>query len=65
MVQRLSHPLPTEAVQAPEQYHVEAPLVGIGKELLERGTLGIAAAFMVAVLLIDGVAQPLGEGAQL
>ena len=39
--------------------------MGIGQHPLEMGALGGAAAFLVAVLLLDGVAQPLGEGPQL
>ena len=65
MIQGFGHALAAEAVEAPEQHHVEAPLVGIEKQLLKRGALGGTAAFLVAVLLIDGVAQPLGKGPQL
>lgn len=64
VVERFGHALAAEAVEAPEQHHVEAALVGIGEELLELRPLSAAAAFLVAVLLIDGVAQPLGKGAQ-
>jgi hypothetical protein len=31
------------------------PLVGIQEELLKRGPLGAAPAFLVAILLLDGV----------
>lgn len=64
MIERFAYPFPAEAVQAPEQHHVETPLVGVEKELLELRPFGRAAAFLVAVLLINEVAQPLGEGAQ-
>lgn len=39
--------------------------MSIKEKLLELGPLGAAPAFLVAVLFIDGVTQPLGKGAQL
>jgi hypothetical protein len=41
------------------------PLAGVEQELPERGPLGRPAAPLVAVLLIDDAARPLGKGAQL
>ena len=56
MIECLGHTLAAEAVEAPEQHYIEASLVSIEKKLLELGSLGSAAAFLVAILLIDGVA---------
>lgn len=65
MVERLGNPFATKAVEDPEQHRVEAPLVSVKEELLELGPLSTAAAFLVAVLFIVNVNQPLGEGSQL
>lgn len=57
MVKRFGHAFATEAVEAPKQHHIEAPLVSIDRELLELRPLTAAPALLVAVLLIAGCSQ--------
>jgi hypothetical protein len=56
VIERFGHALTPKAVEASEQHHVEAPLVGIKKELLKLRPLGAAPAFLVSVFSIDAVA---------
>lgn len=39
--------------------------MGIGKEPLKRGAFGRAAAFLVAILLVNRIPEPPGKSAQL
>jgi hypothetical protein len=64
LVERFGHAFAAEAVQAPEQHHAEASLVGILKELLELEPFRAASTFLGTVLLLNGVAQPRGKGPQ-